>query len=140
MFRSGFCLESQEIHIVFFIEPLSGIRHIKFSLKQRFIKFVRKISESNKAVLRAMFHTIKLDCRSTTGSNLRKLLLDRNKTSVNQLREENFKSDVYVNIPAGDEWKIVLAKELMEVKNKRLDLHNFTNQEQKELLEFVTTI
>ena len=58
----------------FFIEPLTETQHIKFSLLTRFVNFVNSIESSTKHVLRNMLEIVKHDCRSTTSSNLRKLV------------------------------------------------------------------
>ena len=59
----------------YFVEPLSGTQHIQTSLHRRFIKFIDKINYSNKPVMRYMLSLINRDCRSTTGKNLRKIML-----------------------------------------------------------------
>ena len=51
----------------YFIEPLSGTTHIMLSLFKRFLNFINLIKNSLKGILN--------NCQSTTGCNLRKLLL-----------------------------------------------------------------
>ena len=69
----------------YFIEPLSGGRHIKFLLYERFIKFVESIKSSKKKVLRKTMDTLKRECRSTTGRNMRNLMKLTGNTSVDDL-------------------------------------------------------
>ena len=65
----------------YFIEPVSGVRHIRFSLYERYIKFIKNIELSEKRVLRKTLLVVKRDCRSTTGGNLRNLMKLTGKTN-----------------------------------------------------------
>ena len=69
----------------FFIEPLTETRHIHIALQKRFINFTSKIMESKKDTLRKMMLLVKEDCRSTTGKNLRYILLRTGSASINEL-------------------------------------------------------
>ena len=64
----------------YFIELLSGTPHIMLSLFKRFLNFISSIKNSPKGILNNMLDLIKYDCQSTTGRNLRKLLLLTEKT------------------------------------------------------------
>ena len=80
----------------FLIEPLSKRQHIIFSLRKRFLKFVKCATESQKSVLRNVLNSIKRDCRSVTGRNLRKIMIST---------EKNFKATCdppYCEIPPGE--------------------------------------
>ena len=78
----------------FFIEPLSGIQHIKFSLLKRFVNFVNSIESSKKPVLRNILKIVKEDCRSTTGSNLRKIMLELGKRHVNEISKVDINNQI----------------------------------------------
>ena len=68
----------------YFLEPLTGTQHIHFSLYRRFLKFVNNIKNSKKSTMRHMLSVIKHDCRSTTGRNLRNLMLLKKINSENR--------------------------------------------------------
>ena len=53
----------------YLIEPLSEQRHIKTSLKKRFLKFTKAMSQSKKTTTNYVYEFMKFDCRSVTGSN-----------------------------------------------------------------------
>ena len=95
----------------FFIEPLTEIQHIKFSLLKRFVNFVNSIESSKKSVMRNMLKIVKQDCRTTTGRNLRKLMLVLEKRNVDEISKVDFKNQNYDSIPPGHEWKVSIAKE-----------------------------
>ena len=58
------------------IEPLSGYTHISTVLIKRFLSFVSQIRKSGKTVMKQLLENVKNDVRSTTGHNLRKILLN----------------------------------------------------------------
>ena len=113
----------------FFIEPLSGIQHIKFSLLKRFVNFVNSIESSKKPVLRNILKIVKEDCRSTTGSNLRKIMLVLGKRNVNEISKVDINNQIYNSIPSGHEWKVSLAKEILQIKNDNLETENLNATE-----------
>ena len=59
----------------YLIEPVSDRPHINISIWKRFLKFTRLLSESQKIVLNNIYSIVKDDCRSTTGNNLRQIML-----------------------------------------------------------------
>ena len=115
----------------YFLEPLSRTTHISRSIKKRFIGFIERIRRSKKEPLRCMLRTIKHDCRSNTGGNIRRLEIEQT-----EIKEE--RSDLsYVSIPYGSEWKIPFAKELVDIKAKNLVVQYFTQEEIENIAEHV---
>ena len=74
----------QETHR-YLVEPLSNTAHIKQVLIKRFLSFLDQIRKSDKTATKFLLETIHQDARSTTGSNLRNILLLTKKTDVHQL-------------------------------------------------------
>ena len=118
----------------FFIEPLTSTQHIGKSLKRRLVKFVSKVKESSKSVLRHMLYEIEGDCRSTTGRNIRSLLLEY---QISKLSEIDIASRAYKGIPSGEEWKIPLVKELVDATCGDLEVTNFNPDQLREIAELV---
>ena len=123
----------------YFIEPLSDTQHIRNSLFRRYIKFINSIKTSEKAVLRAMLLTVKQDCRSTTGMNLRNLMKTMGRSTVDELQPNDAEKLTYKAIPEEDEWKVACAKELIEVKNGIMGVDMLTTKELDQILEEVVT-
>ena len=115
----------------FFIEPLTDIQHIKFSLLKRFVNFVNSIQSSKKSVMRNMLKIVKQDLRTTTCRNLRKLML------VLQKRNVDIKNQIYDSIPSGHEWKVCIAKELLQIKNNELETEYLNSSELDEILHHI---
>ena len=107
----------------YFIEPLSGTPHIMISLYKRFLNFISSIKTSSKSILKNMLNLIKDDCQSTTGRNLRKLLLLTPKIRTEELSSDDLKKMWFYDVPPEELWKVRLAKEIMEVRNKNLDVN-----------------
>ena len=118
----------------YFIEPLSKTLHISKSLKKRFINFVDKLRKSRKDVLRRVLREIENDCRSITGRKIRKLLLA---SDVLQLCDVNVNNIPYKSIPEGDEWKIEMVDEIINVKSGKLELDNFTIEEMNTICDLI---
>ena len=122
----------------YFVEPLSGARHIQYSLFERYIRFVKNIESSEKRALRKAFCSLKRDCRSTTGANLRSLMKLTGKTSVDDVDAGSSRGLTYNLVPDGDEWKIDFAKELIGIKSGDHQT-NLTRTEIDEILHVITT-
>ena len=66
----------------YLLEPVSKSRHAVFSFYIRFLKFTNNLKSNSKSILRNLFHLLKDDCQSTTGSNLRKIMLLTGKSNI----------------------------------------------------------
>ena len=122
----------------YFFEPLSDTKHTTFSLFKRYIKLVDSIESSSESVLKRMLRIVRRDCRSNTGKNLRKLML-AGKTSFDDLKKGDFNDLIYNEIPEGEEWKIRLVEELIEMKNGIMDVKILTSNEINEILTYIVT-
>ena len=78
----------------FFIEPLTEIQHIQFSLLKRFVNFVNSIESSKKSVMRNMLKIVKQDCRTTPGRNLCKPMLVLEKHNVDEISKVDLKNQI----------------------------------------------
>ena len=97
----------------YLIEPLSGKPHIVKSLWRRYLRFVDKINEGEKTVLRRVMEMIKRDTRSVTGRNLRHLR--QMSPDFDESRLDVY-SKPYKVIPVEDEWRVPFIQELIEGK------------------------
>ena len=82
----------------FLIEPLSETRHIMLSLYKRYIKLTKNLSQSKKGPLRNLYNLIKYDCISTTGSNLRRLMLRLDVRQLEELNADIIGQAIYIKI------------------------------------------
>ena len=61
------------------------------------------------------------------------------KTGIDDLKKWDFNDVIYNEIPAGEEWKIRLAEELIERKNGIMDVKILTSDEINEILTSIVT-
>ena len=123
----------------YFIEPLVEGRHFKNTVIKRFLRFVENIQKSTKVIPKMLLHTIKLDVKSITGSNLREIMLLVNKSSIGQLNIHDADVVQYHKIKEEDTWKISVLKEITDIKFENLCLDGFSSEELEEILYYIAT-
>ena len=121
------------------IKPITGTSHIKEILVKRFLSFLNQIKNSPKQMPKHILNTIKLDVRSTTGSNLRNILLLTNKSNIDKLELLDFKCVNYHPIKKEDDWKPGIILEITDVKFNQLEVDGFSFEELEEILDYVCT-
>ena len=102
----------------YFIEPISDTTHIKLALKKRFLNFTKKISTTKKCAARNIFNLIKYDCRSTTGKNLRSIMLECGSMDVDSITSKDIATIDFYPVPPNEQWRIGLAIELLEARDE----------------------
>ena len=123
----------------YFLEPLAGTRHLKITLMKRFLNFVKQIENSPKVLPKLLLQTIRHDSRSTTGSNLRNILLLTRKYDISKLVPLDALEIQYEPILEENKWKIGMTKELIDVKWGEAGIDNFSTTEIYEILEHICT-
>ena len=121
----------------YLIEPLSKTSHIRKVLVQRFLKFLQQIRKSNKVSAKFLLNSICQDTRSTTGSNLRNILLNTNKSNVNELIPSDAESIEYHPISNNEKWRVPFILEIIESNHRQLEIPNFEDNELGEMLNFL---
>ena len=82
---------------------------------------------------------MKNDARSTTGQNLRNMMLLFDKNSIDEIEEKDIIEYVYAPVESKDEWKLQMIKELIDVKNKELEIENLSKEELDHMIEYLCT-
>ena len=103
------------------------------------MKFIKSISTSTINVLKCILDTVRFQCQSNTGRNLRRIMKKMNISTVDDIKIEDIQSLTYVDVPITDKWKIVMASELMAAKNGELTIKQFSKEEVEKILENITT-
>ena len=117
------------------IEPIMKQRHVRLTLVSRFLGFIDQIKTSHKIIPKMLLGQIKHDVRSTTGLNLRKILLQTEKLDVDSLSKDDCASLSYHPTPLEDKWKEVMVNELLEVRGNQLQVEGFDTEELELILE-----
>ena len=124
----------------YLLEPVSESKHVIFSLYARFLNFTDKLKACTKSLIRNLFRTVKVDCRSTTGHNLRKIMLKTNNVSVDDIKVNEIKSQSYYRTPEYCSWRVNFVKEIQEIRFGNLMIPNVNNEELTEILKDVSTL
>ena len=110
------------------IEPISNTRHIRFHLVKRFLSFAKQIESSEKEAAKILMKAVKHNARTTTGSNLRKILLMTDKFDVDELDPNDADSVKYHPLEKNQSWKVNLIKEAIDVKHDNLVVEGFETE------------
>ena len=121
----------------YIIEPISRVKHIKFSLLKRFLKFSNALASSSKCPVQTFFHKLKRDCSSTTGSNLRRIMRLVGKDDINNMHINDINYIGFCPVRNEDEWRIMFIKELLDARSKHIIIDNFDNGEILNILDHV---
>ena len=121
----------------YLIETISETRHIKIMMMKRFLTFIQQIRNSNKIACKSLLDSILLDTRSTTGSNLRNILLKTDRPHVYELVPNDVLELKYHPIEEKEIWRLPIIHELIEAKQHQLDIIQFTDAEVEEMLYFL---
>ena len=124
----------------YFIEPLSQTRHMKIKLISNFLRFIQSVKASSKPVLKQLYNLTKEDVRTTTGSNLRNILLLTNKLHVDDLHPGLVDDIEYHQIEEKELWRIDMVKELLDLKHgDKITPEGWSNEELDMILDSVCT-
>ena len=124
----------------YLLEPLFEQQHMSTTLVRNFLKFVASLKKSNKPVLRQLFAIAKSDVRTTTGSNLRNILLQTNLLNVDELQPDTVGQIRYKEILEIDKWRISLIREIIDMKCGAIDEpEGWLLEELQDILNLVCT-
>ena len=77
--------------------------------------------------------------RSTTGKNLRMLMLLTERSNVDEICREDYKKIDYHKIKDEEQWRLSLIDEIIDIRYKQLDVEGFESEEIEEILNYVCT-
>ena len=99
---------------------------------------MKKIQNSSKVALRNLLNIAMSDVRTTSGSNMRLIMLLAGKNYVAELMDSSV--DIQYNpIPREELWRIGITKEIIDVLNEEKVVIEMEHEELKNILEFVCT-
>ena len=116
------------------IEPLSKSSHIRRVFCKNFIQFITKLKNSSKPLLHTLLDAIKYDTRSTTGKNLRGIMLLTSGVCIDDISVNDCFNIQYFPRPEDDDWKIEILTQMMEEKER-----GYLNEEENELFDHLCT-
>ena len=121
----------------YLIEPVTEQQHISLTLIRDYLNFIQKVKNSSKQVLRQMYCVAKADARTTTGSNLRNILLLTNLSNIDDLQPGCMENIKYHEILESEKWRISLIKEAIDIKyGNTIMPEGWTYQEFDDIIKF----
>ena len=121
------------------IQPLTGDQHLKIVLIKRYLGFIEKIKNSDKAALKMLMMEARSDVRSVTGANLRNIMILVGKTQVEDVRLEDVRSLSYFRLDENESWKVSMIEEIVETKAGQMEVPGFELEELEALLDYLCT-
>ena len=119
----------------YLIEEISDSLHVKTMLWSRFVQFHESLINNKKPLIRLLASLSEDDIKTTHGRNIHKLL-NGLECNLNGLSSDFVKQNLYYKgIPVNEQWRIPLLYNLMEVRNKSMELINFLPHEISTLIE-----
>ena len=81
---------------------------------------------------------VKSDVRTTTGSNLRSIMLSAGKNSIEEVLNSNIDVE-YHKLEEDQNWKIALIGEIIDIIHDEKTIDGLENEELEDILEFLCT-
>ena len=103
------------------------------------MKFCNIISHHDKSFIKILFHKLKRNVNSLIGNNLRHIMLEINMNTIDQIDSKLINNLVYFDIPTGEEYRVTLLKELIDVKNNLFFIPGFSFVEIDFMINHVCT-
>ena len=122
----------------FLNEPISGSPHVTRTLVKRYLSFIESIKKSKKVAVRELLEVAQRDVRTTTGHNMRFIMLKTGQNRVENLMTGKIDFDYHVVTDANG-WKIDFIRELIGVRNDDLNVDGMNWDELEEILEYLCT-
>jgi hypothetical protein len=123
----------------YFIEPISETKHIMTHLYKRFVSFINGVLKNKKLPLRLLCDVAIKNCRSTTGGNLRRIMLRCGAGSLKELMHHRWQNEDYMKTDEINQWKIEAVKYLIEARLDDNVLPRFTKSEINTILDYIST-
>ena len=121
------------------IVPVSRHPHLRQTLVSRFLGFVDQIKASKKIIPKMLLNHIMYDVRSTTGKNLRTILLQTEKDEVKDLGKSDARDLSYHPLGEEEKWKDELLNELIDIRDGKVHIQGFSDNEMSSLINFICT-
>ena len=86
------------------IEPVSGRRHLRRALLKRFLMMVERLRMTKKPVIQVLLCVTERNYLSITGSNLRGIMIESGRSSIDDLNPWIVEEIEYCPLPVEDRW------------------------------------
>ena len=122
----------------YFIEAVSGTPHPKTMLCTRLVKFLETVLTCSKGSVRYLASLVKDDHRTLMGRTISKISSDCNVARVS-LVSNTVRTMSYFTPPIGEEWRIPLVTELIDVRDGKFSIQDIDPDEINFMLNEICT-
>ena len=120
----------------YLVESLVGGQGFRVQIIKKFLGFIKRIKESKKPIMRNLYNLVKSDVRTTTGNNLRNILLMTTLGSIDDLEPSIVSTINYNCTKEEDMWRLKIIKEIIDIQNEELNcLEGWNNSDLEEILK-----
>ena len=121
----------------YFVEAVSKSPHPKTTLSSRFVKFVSSLTSSTKTSVRYLANVVQQDLRTQVGRTLSKISMECG-VELAALTPQAVKRCLrYFPVPDHQQWRISLLVELLEARDKNINIENLSTEQIDEIIEEV---
>ena len=113
--------------------------HPKTMLTSRFVKFVDSLASSHKSSIRFLVNMVKDDNRKLTGKTLSRICADTNLVRSSLSPSSVKKSMEYFCVPAGQDWRVDMVLELLNLREGSLEIDDLESDEVTTLINYLCT-
>ena len=108
----------------YLLEGLTEGRHAQQIIYKKYVNFLRAIATNRRRSLVQLLEIVKTTCRSFTGTNLRKILLDTG-VHIDPGQTKGFVLNNYLvyKTPVDQEWRIPLLVSLLRIRDSNWEIH-----------------
>ena len=92
------------------------MKHMKMKIMKNYLGFIEQIRASKRRLIKQLFQISSNDSRTTTGANLRNILLLTDEPSIDCLSPSSVANLIYKELDENDWWKVQLAHEIIDMK------------------------
>ena len=113
---------------------------MKIRILKNYVGFIGELRSSKRPIIKQLLQISSSDSRTTTGSNLRNILLLTEHSSVDNLLPASVEGLVYKDLAENEQWKVELAKEIIDMKEDlMLAPQGWEKEELDDILTFLCT-
>ena len=127
----------------YLVEPL-GVEYALSMILSRYVKFIKSIKKSPKLAVQYLVEKVSRNCNTLTGRNIRYVLDKLNAEDIFKVNPDSVKTEFqFAKISEENSWRVNFVKELVNLKQKVLQLDPDTNtlseDELEEILNYICT-
>ena len=120
----------------YLIAPLTDRPHLSTILVKRYLSFITKIEKSPKKPLQTLFQLAKRDVRTVTGSNIRRIMINSGRQTIDNIQEAEVQ---YHPVPNSEAWRVDFLKELVELQHGNLEVAGMLKTELDYIKSYLCT-